>query len=121
MANLLFAPLNQERSSVLVKAFTRYRRARGVDERAEGARQSNVDFHSFRRWFAKSARDALAEGRASGFSEWTLAEVMGHSKEDMPLGMTMSVYAGKDNVEAKRACVEAVRLPGNPVRRLGSD
>lgn len=47
-----------------------------------------------------------------GIFRWTLAEVMGHSKEDMPLGMTMSVYAGKDTLEAKRACVGAVRLPG---------
>ena len=95
-----------------MKAFTRYRRTVGVDERAEGARQSNVDFHSFRRWFIRKARDALTSGKATGYSYWTIAEVVGHSKEDsLPLAMTMSRYSGDDTVEAKRACVEAVTLP----------
>ena len=103
----------RERSQPVVKAFTRYRRAAGVDERAEGARQSNVDFHSFRRWFIREARDALTAGRAKGYSYWTIAEVVGHSKEDsLPLGMTMSRYSGDDTAEAKRACVAAVKLPG---------
>lgn len=102
----------RERSQPVVKAFTRYRRATGVDERAEGARQSNVDFHSFRRWFIKTARDALTSGRASGYSYWTIAEIVGHSKEDsLPLAMTMSRYAGDDTAEAKRACVASVKLP----------
>ena len=102
----------RERSQPVVKAFTRYRRTVGVDERAEGARQSNVDFHSFRRWFIRKARDALTSGKATGYSYWTIAEVVGHSKEDsLPLAMTMSRYSGDDTVEAKRACVEAVTLP----------
>lgn len=102
----------RERSSPLVKAFTRYRRAMGVDERAEGVRQSNVDFHSFRRWFAQAARDAINEGRGVGYSYWTIAEVMGHSKDgNLPLGMTMGLYAGEDTIDAKRACVAAVSLP----------
>jgi hypothetical protein len=102
----------RERSQPVVKAFTRYRRAVGVDERSEGARQSNVDFHSFRRWFIKTARDALTSGRASGYSYWTIAEVVGHSKEDsLPLGMTMSRYGGDDTAEARHACVAAVRMP----------
>jgi integrase len=102
----------RERSQPIVKAFTRYRRGAGVDERGEGARQSNVDFHSFRRWFIRKARDAVTSGAATGYSPWTIAEVVGHSKEDsLPLVMTMSRYSGDDTVEAKRACVAAVRLP----------
>jgi integrase len=108
----------RERSQPVVKAFTRYRRAMGVDERAVGARQSNVDFHSFRRWFIKTARDALTSGHASGYSYWTIAEIVGHSKEDaLPLGMTMSRYSGADAIEATRACVAAVKLP----QRAGED
>jgi integrase len=99
-----------ERSQRVSKAFTNYRRRIGVDERAEGARQSNIDFHSFRRWFAQKARDACLQAGA-GFSPWTLAEVIGHSKEDMPLAMTMGRYPGDETLEAKRACVEAVKLP----------
>ena len=99
-----------ERSQPIVKAFVYYRRKLKVDDRVEGARQSRVDFHSFRRWFAAKARDALNAG-AVGFSAWTLAEVMGHQRDDMPLGMTMSRYAGDDSLAAKRACVEAVKLP----------
>ena len=112
----------RERSQPVVKAFTRYRRRKGVDERSEGARQSNVDFHSFRRWFIRAARDALTSGRASGYSYWTIAEVVGHSKEDsLPLAMTMSRYSGDDTGEAKRACVAAVRLPSSALVGLSQE
>ena len=100
----------RERSQPIVKAFTRYRRGQGIDERAEGARQSNVDLHSFRRWFVTKAAEALNAG-AAGFSPWTIAEVVGHAKDDMPLPMTMSRYKGDDTLDAKRACVAAVKLP----------
>ncbi len=99
-----------ERSQKISKRFTDYRRRLGIDDRLPSARQSRIDFHSFRRWFAKKAVDALDNG-AKGFSPWTLAEVIGHSKEDMALGMTMGRYAGDTSLAAKRACVEAVQLP----------
>jgi len=99
-----------ERSQKISKGFTAYRRELGVDDLPEGARQSRVDFHSFRRWFMRKANDALNEG-AKGFTPWTIADVVGHSKEEMPLGMTMGRYPGDDAITAKRACVEAVLLP----------
>ncbi|WP_363350176.1 DUF6538 domain-containing protein [Methylocystis echinoides] len=99
-----------ERSQKISKRFTDYRRRIGVDDRLPGARQSRVDFHSFRRWFSKKAADALDNG-ATGYSPWTIAEVIGHSKEDMPLGMTMGRYAGDTSLAAKQACVESVTLP----------
>lgn len=98
-----------ERSQKVSKAFTAYRRRLGVDEVPEGDRQSRIDFHSFRRWFAAKAVQACNDG-AKGFSQWTIAQVIGHSKADMPLAMTMR-YAGDDTLAAMRACVEAVRLP----------
>lgn len=102
-----------ERSQKISKRFTAYRREMGVDDRLEGARQSRVDFHSFRRWFIRKANDALNEGK-TGFTAWTIADVVGHSKEEMPLGMTMGRYPGDDSLAAKRACVEAVSLPVPP-------
>lgn len=101
----------QERSAPATKAFTRYRRALGVDDVLPGRRQSRLDFHSFRRWFAMKARDALSAG-ATGYREMTIAVVMGHKIDKKALGLTLSHYAGEERWEAKRACMEAVKLPG---------
>ena len=60
------------RAAPVGQAFVKSRRNLGVDERAEGVRQSAVDFHSFRRWFDRKALDAFARG-ARGFTPWTLA------------------------------------------------
>lgn len=99
-----------ERSQKITKAFVRYRRSLGVDDRPPDARQSRIDFHSLRRWFITKAAHALNHG-ATGYSQWTIAQVVGHSKEDGPLAMTMGRYAGDDSFEAMKACVEAVNLP----------
>jgi hypothetical protein len=69
-----------------------------------------VDWHTFRRAFAAKARDALNGGRQRLVS-WTPPEVMGHSKGDGPLAMTMGVYAGREWLEGKAACIRAVKLP----------
>jgi len=95
---------NRERSMPASKAYTRFRRRLGIDERAEGQRQSNVDFHSWRRWFIRKARDAKQD-------PWTIADVVGHDKEALPLAMTMGRYPGEANDTALRECVEAVRMP----------
>jgi integrase len=94
----------RERSMPASKAYTRFRRRLGVDERAEGQRQSNVDFHSWRRFFIRKARDA-------GQPSWTIADVVGHDASDLPLGLTMGQYAGRANDADLRACVEAVKVP----------
>ena len=101
-----------ERSQPISKAFTRLRRSIGgtLDEREEGARQANTDLHSLRRWFVMSAREAILKG-AQGYSPWTIAEVVGHAKGEIGLEMTMARYAGDETLEAKAACVRAVRLP----------
>jgi integrase len=39
------------------KRFGHYRKRVGVDEREPGRRQSNIDFHSLRRWFVTKARN----------------------------------------------------------------
>lgn len=106
------------RGAPVSQVFTRERRRLKVDERPlPGQRQSNIDFHSFRRWFVRKAVDALEKG-TKGFTPWTIAEVIGHVVENaslegqkLPLGLTMSRYAGDASGEAKRACVRAVKLP----------
>jgi len=99
------------RGAPVTQAFTRHRRALGVDDTPAGNRRSRVDFHSWRRWFIRKAVDALEAG-ATGFTPWIIAEVVGHSTEEGALPMTMGTYPGPASVAARRACVEAVRLPG---------
>lgn len=98
------------RGAPVTQAFTRKRRALGIDDVPEGARQSRIDLHSWRRWFIRRAVQALEEG-ATGFTAWTVADVVGHSNEDGPLAMTMGRYPGRADLKALRACVEAVSLP----------
>lgn len=98
------------RAAPVSQAFTRIRRKLKVDDVIAGNRQSRIDFHSWRRWFIRQAVEALEKG-ATGFTAWTIADVVGHSKEDGPLPMTMGRYPGKASMEAMRACVEAVALP----------
>lgn len=104
------------RGAPITQEFTRERRDLGVEDKEEGARQSRIDLHSFRRWFIKKAVEALEEG-ATGFTAWTIADVVGHSKEDGQLPMTMGRYPGRADTKALRACVESVRLPrAQPIR-----
>jgi integrase len=102
----------ETRSDPAAKRFTRYRRSVGVDERPNDKAKSNVDFHSFRRWFVRQARNARLEG-ATGYDEWTLTAVIGHTDTDRPksLDLSQAGYAGQDPEKAKRALVEAVKLP----------
>ncbi|MBS7544023.1 tyrosine-type recombinase/integrase [Ancylobacter oerskovii] len=100
----------RKRSAPASQAFVRERRELGVDDQMPGVRQSRVDFHSWRRWFIRKAVEALENG-AQGFTAWTIADVVGHSKEDGPLPMTMGRYPGVAGTDALRACVESVRFP----------
>ncbi|QND74166.1 hypothetical protein [Tardiphaga robiniae] len=117
------------RSAPVTQSFSRERVRLGVDERAsEDQRQSNVDFHSWRRWFIRQARVALDNG-AVGYSAWTIPDVVGHKVEggkldgvELPLGLTIGRYAGKASWEAMTACVNAVTLPeGVPHFRVDFD
>jgi hypothetical protein len=45
-----------------------------------------------------------------GRTMYTVAETVGHAKGELGLRMT-SKYAGREPMEAKAACVRAVRLP----------
>jgi integrase len=105
---------SDKRSAPLVKAFTHYRRrlgvgsAKGDDKRS----RSPVNFHSFRRWFVRKARDARLNG-AGGFDDRTFGYVIGHAPEDRTKAHDLAQigYAGPDSMDAKRALIEAVRLP----------
>ncbi|WP_018430112.1 DUF6538 domain-containing protein [Hoeflea sp. 108] len=104
----------ETRSDPAAKRFTRYRRDLKVDERPNDKAKSNVDFHSFRRWFIRKARDAKLAG-ATGFDEWTITWVVGHTDSDRAKSLDLSQhgYAGQDPEMAKRALVEAVKLPAS--------
>lgn len=92
------------RSPTLDAQLNRYRREVGVHDRPPGAKRSRVTVHSFRRWFITTAL-------RSGQPERIVKQVVGHKlpKTDVTLG----VYFDGDLEAAKRACVEAVRLPTN--------
>ena len=93
----------KERSNRASNAFTRYRRQVGVDEvLLAGQRQSNVDFHSFRRWAATKAEEA-------GFLGQTISLVLGHTEGRQ--GMTLGRYSQPEMLEEKRRLIEAIRLP----------
>lgn len=105
----------ESRSDPASKAFTRYRRKMAVDERPNGKAKSNVEFHSWRRWFLRKVSNALENG-ASGFTPWTVADVVGHEDEDIKglLRLTMQHYPGPSGEAARRAVVESVWLPPPP-------
>ena len=89
-----------ERSQKVVKTFTAYRRKLELDDVPEGARQSRVDFHSFRRWFATKAEQAQ---HPTHFIE----SLMGHKRT----GMTLGLYSAGPLKAQFRAVVESVKLP----------
>ena len=96
----------RERSMPASKAYGKLREKLGVGGKPDGQRQSNVDFHSWRRWFAGMARDA-------GNTDWTVAAFLGHDTSGLKGNLTMGVkgYAGAVKDDALMACVESVRAP----------
>jgi integrase len=110
---------NNDRSKRLSNLFGNYRRSIGVHDQIKGQSQSRVDMHSLRRWFIWTAREAYQQALKHGFkdsdpfTEWTIADVAGHDTESRPLGMTMALYPGKSDLNARKACVSAVKLPRN--------
>lgn len=101
----------RERSMPAVKAYGRFRKRLGVDERPEGKRQSNVDFHSWRRWFTQQAKHA-------GNDIWVISDVTGHDTSELPLGLTAGRYGGRSSDEALLRCVHSVKLPSPPDSHL---
>ncbi|MGA9869296.1 MAG: tyrosine-type recombinase/integrase [Acetobacteraceae bacterium] len=89
----------RERSMPVSKRFGTYRRGLGIDDRAEGRRQSAVDFHSWRRWFITKAR--------AGFDHATVAAIVGHEVGNI----TDDTYSGGPDDRRKRRCVGSVKLP----------
>lgn len=100
------------RSDPASKQFTRYRRKAQVDERPNGKAKSNVDFHSFRRWFIRQARDAMATSKHR-YGLWVIADIVGHDDKEVKnlLALTASHYPGEAAEADKKACVAAVKLP----------
>lgn len=87
------------------QSFTRYRKALGIDDKPDPEqRQSNVDFHSLRRWFTTKAEQA-------GEPPHIIEAVTGHVRHGMGLGR----YSAGPSCEQFKACIEAVRLPSLPM------
>jgi integrase len=97
------ATAKRPRSAAASQAFTRYRRDLEVDERADWKRQSNVDFHSFRRWFTTRAEQA-------GQLPHIIDAVTGHKRP----GETLGRYSQGPSMKQLRECVEAVKLTRLP-------
>ncbi|MGO4915127.1 tyrosine-type recombinase/integrase [Pseudogemmobacter sp. W21_MBD1_M6] len=100
----LFHELQNERDAgdTFGKRFHRYRLKLGVDDKHADRRRSLVNFHSARRWFVQSARDA-------GHPSETVGDVVGHvpNKRDITFG----VYTRGASEAHKRQCVESLKLP----------
>jgi integrase len=95
-----------DRAAKASERFTAYRQSCGIDERKPGQRQSNIDFHSFRRWFVTKAEQA-------GQPPHVISSVVGHAEGRE--GMTLSKYSGGPSEQQMREVVESVRLPeGTP-------
>jgi integrase len=88
------------RSAAVGKRFATLREGLSITEKVDGARNSLVSFHSFRRWF-------ITEAVRAGQPLAVVQQVVGHKQQ----GVTMGVYFGGFDMEQLRACVEAVRLP----------
>jgi integrase len=103
---------NDSRSDPLGKAFMRFRRKLGIGSaKGSNRERSEVEFHSFRRWFIRVVRDAIND-RALGFSFHTLQEVVGHSTVAISRSEQQTQdYSGQSPMSAKQAVIEVVRLP----------
>ena len=95
----------------LTQKFERYRMACKVHDREGDRTRSRVTFHSFRHSFIDARTKVLAEG-VTGFNHYTVADVVGHSKGDMPLAMTAENYSASSPLKARMACAESVGLAG---------
>jgi integrase len=95
-----------ERYMPVSKRFDRYRQSVGVHERPEGQRQSNVDFHSFRRWF-------ITKVQRTNMPRDVIKAIVGHKDGSV----TFDTYAGGPSLKQFRAVIEAVKLPELPVRK----
>jgi integrase len=99
-----------DRAGKASERFTTYRRDLGIDERKDGQRQSNIDFHSFRRWFVTKAEEA-------GQPPHIISAVVGHAGGRQ--GMTLGLYSGGPSEAQMRAVVESVKLPpGTPADKI---
>lgn len=95
----------QRRGGKVGEWFTAYRRDLEMDARREGRRQSDTDFHSFRRWFVTQAERA-------GNRESLIQAVVGHKRP----GVTLGTYSGGPSIQQHKAVVSSVRLPeGAPI------
>jgi integrase len=92
-----------ERSAKASERFTEYRRECGIDDRQEGQRNSNVNFHSWRHRF-------ITQALAAGHPLHLVSAVVGHQagRESVTLRTYNATGPATDQL---RAVVESVSLP----------
>lgn len=91
----------KKRGYSLSRDFRDLQRRIGTYDRKDGRRQSDIDFHSLRRWFATKAERA-------GCPPHHISAVLGHIEGRTS---TLFVYTGDQAQEQLALVVEAVRLP----------
>jgi integrase len=89
------------RATVITKAFTRHRRAVGVEGQLDGKRRSLVNFHSFRRWLTDRVREQ------TGISPDVVNAIFGWISPEM----RERYGAGADLMEQMRTALDNVKLP----------
>lgn len=94
------------RGGKIGERFTAYRRELGIDAKQEGRRQSDADFHSFRRWFVTKADQA-------GQPESLIQAVVGHKRGSIAL----DTYSAGPSLSQRAAVVESVSLPEKALTR----
>lgn len=100
----LRAPPSREdrRAAKAGERFTTYRRDLGLDDRREGRRQADADFHSFRRWF-------ITELERAGVVPHMIAALVGHEEGRDFLALIR--YSGGPSYAQLAEAVAKVRLP----------
>jgi integrase len=92
----------ERRGQKVGERFTTYRRDLGLDERDEGRRQANADFHSFRRWHITKLEQA-------GIAPHLIAALVGH-EEGRDFLALIRYSAGPSSIQLVEA-LERVQLP----------
>ena len=92
----------KKRGYSLSRDFRDHQKRLGTYARQEGRKQGDVDFHSFRRWFATKAEQA-------GQMPNVIAYVMGHTEGRQHL--SLKSYSAGPSMDQEREVIESIRLP----------
>lgn len=97
----------ERRGQKVGERFTTYRRDLGLDERDEGRRQANADFHSFRRWHITKLEQA-------GVAPHLIAALVGHEEGRDFLALIR--YSAGPSPSQLADALRRVQLPADALR-----